>query len=133
MGDSLEQYRASIGLHNAVKIKSNQTTFDCHDYNSLTEWFDVFHNLMFSISFSKFFFLFITINYIFDLIHACIRNNYFYILINTKQGPGTNMMNSMGYHHQRITIENYRILLSCIALLLDGGTYFFQQITINFI
>ena len=112
MGVTLQQYRASIGLHNAVKIKSSQTTWDCHKYNSSTEWFDVFHNLIFSTSLSKFCFLFITINYIFDLIHECIRSNYFYI--NTKQDPGTKVMNSMGYHHQRMTIGNYRILLSCV-------------------
>ena len=114
MGISLEQYRASIGLHNAFKIKCSQDIGVSNHENLLLIWLEFLLGSMHSDSLSIFCIFFIIFNFVFDLLYDCIKNNTFYI----KQDPMVAVINSMEYHHQRNIMEQYRILFSCMVYCL---------------
>ena len=111
MGISLEQYRASIGMHNSLKLKSCQTCTNPDEVDYLLPWFDFIHDLKPANYLPTFCYFFIIVNFIFDIIHDCVKYNTFYV----KQNPFDSVvMGGVEHHHQRNKIESYRILISCL-------------------
>ena len=79
MGITLEQYRASIGMHNAIKFKSCQTLTKNIQGNFLLPWFDFLLGFNPTKILPTFCYLFIFINFIFDILHDCVKCNTFYV------------------------------------------------------
>ena len=111
MNISLEQYRAAVGLHNATKIKAAQTNKSYNHANILSFWFDFLLSCNHSKKLLNFCVYFVIINYIFDLLHACVKNNTFYI---NSHPPLSSVVNGFGHHHQKLYFEKYRIILTCL-------------------
>ena len=114
MSISLDQYRATIGLHNVLKTKCSFPKCNNHKLRIFSFWFDLLLSLNTKLSnFVLKFGLFLAImNYFFDILHDCIRFNTFYVQQDSYISVAESFSNQPP---QRLQFENYRILIGCFA------------------
>ena len=111
MNISLDQYRASIGLHNIIKVKVGKSRSRVVTELLLCSCFDTLLKVQFSKLIARFCLVFIMINYLLDMLNECVKFNIFY----TKYNIEVSVAELPGQHHlQRMLCENYRILIGCL-------------------
>ena len=104
MNISIEQYRASIGLHNRYRVKDQK--YSQANQLECSFWLDSLGTYFNSIGIQNWVFVILLLNYVFDILNECISSNYF--------SAFNYHTNTFVHGHMNLTYEHWRILLSCI-------------------
>ena len=125
MGISIVQYRATIGLHNNVKLVGKAIN---GNPGSMDYWLDFLFGIDFPGSLLKLIIFILIFNYFLDLLHDCIKFNTFYF----KYHVSNNLVNGPEFHHLKNTVENYSTLFSCLVYCILNLLYGFNTLKPGF-
>ena len=110
MGISIVQYRVTIGLHNNQKVVAGKSYSKKSSFNFLSSIHKTLTETNLSSCLLKVFLIILSLNYLFDVFHDCVKFNIFY----TRSFQSRSVNSLFEHHHQKEAFEKYRLIISSL-------------------